>query len=176
MAGKATVKVIRLTDRGLRSAVKKLFGLQRASVKVGVFGDKGDAQETGSSLTVSEIAAVHEFGLGVPERSWLRGYIDENQESIARAALLIMTKTLARVVASGKPVSPGVQRGALAKLGMFMVAGIQERMTAGIAPELAQSTIDRKGSSTPLINTGQLRASVTYEVDLDGSVSKGVET
>ena len=36
---------------------------------------------------------------------------------------------------------------------------------AGIAPPLKPATIARKGSSTPLINTGQLRSAITWRVE-----------
>ena len=49
-------------------------------------------------------------------------------------------------------------------LGQKYVGQIQARISAGIPPPLAESTIARKGSSVPLIDTGQLRSAVTYEV------------
>jgi hypothetical protein len=57
-------------------------------------------------------------------------------------------------------------------LGLLFVGQIQERIKANIAPENADSTIERKGSSTPLINGGQLWQSVKHEV-VQGHGGKG---
>jgi hypothetical protein len=53
---------------------------------------------------------------------------------------------------------------ALGLLGTKAVGEIQKRMARGIKPDNAPSTIAAKGSSTPLIDTGRLRQSVTYAV------------
>lgn len=42
---------------------------------------------------------------------------------------------------------------------------IMEEITVLRDPPNAQSTIDRKGSSNPLIDTGNMRQSVTYKVE-----------
>lgn len=103
--------------------------------------------------TVAEIANEHEFGLGVPERSWLRAWVDENQPMIRndlrRAAMRILEGKLT------------IQQAA-DLLGSKYVASIQTRIANGIAPANAPSTIERKGSSTPLIDTGQFRSAITY--------------
>lgn len=55
-------------------------------------------------------------------------------------------------------------RVALDRFGLWAVGEIQQRIADGIPPPNAQSTVDRKGSSTPLIETGQLRASIKHKV------------
>jgi hypothetical protein len=68
---------------------------------------------------------------------------------------------MAQAVIAGKV--PNV-RVALDRLGAKFVGDIQRRIKAHIPPPLQQSTIDRKGSSTPLIDTGVLWSSITHEV------------
>ena len=55
-------------------------------------------------------------------------------------------------------------RGALAKIGQLAAGDVKRIIAAGGFVENAAETILRKGSSKPLINTGQLRQSVTYQV------------
>ena len=68
-------------------------------------------------------------------------------------------------------------RRALGILGAKAQADIQARIRAGIAPPLAASTLRRKlaltrkgakGEPKPLIDTGQLVASITYRVIVPG--------
>lgn len=115
----------------------------------------GDLKAKGQAppQTMVEIANEHEFGLGVPERSWLRDWVDENEAMIRndlrRAAMRIIEGKLTAHQASDL-------------LGTKYVAAIQTRIANGIQPPNAPSTIARKGSSTPLIDTGQFRSAITY--------------
>lgn len=150
------------TDRGLNSRVAALRDFERYEVVVGVLADKGGdrAAGDGSDLTVLDIAIIHEFGAPdaaypIPERSFCRAYVDENREQI-RAWLRAL---VARVFAGAITV-----RQAFEQLGARVAAGMQARISAGIDPPNAPSTVERKGSSTPLVDTGQLRASITYLV------------
>ena len=52
----------------------------------------------------------------------------------------------------------------LARLGQKVVGDVQQRMADGIGPPLDPETVRRKGSSTPLIDTGRLRQSIDSEV------------
>lgn len=52
----------------------------------------------------------------------------------------------------------------LERVGLWAQGSIQQRISDGIPPPNAESTIRRKGSSTPLIDTGQLRTSIKYRV------------
>lgn len=132
------------------------------TVLVGVQGEKATELHTAEPsaegvppepVTVAEIANKHEFGLGVEERSWLRAWVDENQPMIRndlrRAAMRIIEGKLT------------IQQAA-DLLGTKYVASIQIRISNGIAPANAPATIERKGSSTPLIDTGQFRSAITY--------------
>lgn len=159
--GKASVRVstqFRDVDKGFRALQKRVFGLLNPSVSVGVTAKSG-AQKTDGGMTVLDVANIHEFGLGtVPERSFLRAYIDENQGRIQKMLVVLLESVVA-----GKR-SP---QQALDILGAKMVGEIQARISAGISPPLTPETIARKGSDVPLIDTGQLRASITFESKLE---------
>lgn len=105
---------------------------------------------------VVEVATIHEFGLGdVPERSFIRGWADaeraENQRVVKAAAESVVRGT-----------EPDV---ALGRVGLKFVGDIRKRIIGGIDPPLSPITIARKGSSTPLIDTGQLIGSIAHEVE-----------
>jgi phage gpG-like protein len=125
------------------------------SVRVGV--PKGP-EEKGTSLAV--IAAVHEFGapsVGIPERPFLRNTIKANQENYIRLNRINAVKAM-----RGQ-MNP---RTALMQLGMMAQGDVQKFM-ANNSYTLKPLTIKRKGSSRALIDNGQLRLSITFEIEGD---------
>lgn len=149
---------VRTVDRGARRLVREI-GKGTVSIRVGVLGGDGEKEYEKGDVTVALVAMWHEFGLGnYPARSWLRGWVDENEKEIQ-----------ARVSAELRGVLEGKRtiRQAADRVGVWAVASIQKRIADGIPPALAQSTIDRKGSSVPLIDTGQLRSSISYQIEGD---------
>ena len=169
-------------DRGYKKMLKRVLAQEPREVSVGIFDNEasqiheeprrfiGPMPEgtpdtapvvRGKQLTVGEIAEFHEFGLGNnPERSFIRAWVDANPGKIRTA----MTRLLESVI-KGKRT----KEQAMNSFGQWAVGQIQKRIASGIAPPLSQVTILRKGSSIPLIDTGQLRASITYQVKFTGS-------
>lgn len=152
---------VRDTDHGYR---KMRANLKQASkgggVSVGIHAQEGAGEHKSkepdaSPVTVLDVALWNEFGLGVPERSFLRAWVDENasqnREKLRKAMLLVVRgeRTLEQ---------------ALDLIGLSMQGGLQQKIAAGVPPPNAPETVARKGSSTPLIDTGQLRQSVTFLV------------
>lgn len=141
--------------------VAKLRELKTLKVKVGVLGDAG-ASPDGTPL--AEIAAVHEFGtspsskIQIPQRSFIRSTFRRTTSDRQK-----LTERLLKGVLNGKLSAEQ----ALELLGQWSVGQIKDtivkRMTEGPDPqELKPETIARKGSSTPLIDTGLMRNSITY--------------
>lgn len=166
-------------DHGADALIARLRALKASGlrVRVGVLDDgakrdkrpraaqskkarvraKAAAQSRAQRLSLLEVAAVHEFGAGhVPARSFIRATIDEKRSEIER-----LQEQLAVKVVEGK-ITP---EDALGLVGAKVAAWCQARIAAGIAPPLKPATIARKGSSTPLINTGQLRSAITWRVE-----------
>lgn len=146
----------KLEDSGpekTRQMMARLFG-KKPRLKVGIFGQAGDEQHEDSDLSVLAIATFHEFGLGVPERSFIRAWCDANQANVEER----LHKDWELVVKG--ELQPEV---ALERLGLFIVGGIQSYIAEGIDPPLKY----REG--TPLINTGQLRSSITYALEDAGN-------
>lgn len=139
-------------DRLLRWNKRVLSHRAGVSLHRGI-ADLLESRAVDRSITVGEIAEIHEFGLGVPERSWLRSWCDAKQEMIARDAADAL-----RQVILGKLTRDR----ALGILCVKWVGDLQEWFSSGnIQPPLNDDTIKRKGSSTPLIDTGQLRSAIT---------------
>ena len=112
-----------------------------------------------SHATLAEVASYHEFGEGVQQRSFLRSFSDTRGEEvktnfrkISLAVLKGLTKQNSR---------PEVKYN---RLGSWIVGQIKLGISANIAPALSDETIARKGSRIALIDTGQLRSSITFRV------------
>ena len=154
MAGETKVN-----DTRLRAFMKRIKPMQKGIyVTVGVQGTEAEAAHDESGTPMSTIAAVHEFGSmdgRIPERSYLRSTYDENRRKYEQMIL-----QGAQNSTKGKETP----KQAAFKTGETMRADVIKRIKAGIPPELSQRTIDKKGSSVPLIDTGQLVASITTVV------------
>ena len=161
---------VTVRDNGARALVARMTDTryagtpgQRLAVDVGVIGERAAAPKEGHEgttqpITVAMVAEWAELGLGQPRRSWLRDWVVEHETEIQERIRIESRK----VIAGTQPLDVG-----LARIGVWMVGSIQARIAAGIEPPNAQSTIDRKGSSKPLIDTGQLRSSITSRVVRD---------
>jgi hypothetical protein len=144
--------------------VRQLEYLATHHVTIGIFS--GATREDGSDML--EIAYTHEFGgrstidtaegpvqIWVPERSYLRAWFDQNA-----AALQDTAERLLGQVVEGKISG----RAALETIGGYVVTHVQAYMVDLKTPPNAPSTIARKGSSNPLIDTGQLKDAITWRV------------
>lgn len=144
------------TDKGYAKLVERVFGLHtKARIDVGVLD--GDAPH--GAVTMGELAAWMEFGTEtIPERSFIRAWFDAAEPHLRED----LRKLMESVVAGKR-----TKEEALELLGMRAVGQIQERISAGVPPENAPSTIAKKGSATPLIDSGALRSSINFRVEND---------
>lgn len=141
-------------DRGWLALTKRLRDLDQLAAKVGVLEGAGQ-HDAADGLTVAAVAAVHEFGSAtVPERSFIRAGLDG-----ARPVIDAGLTQLARAVVGGMPAETAVGR-----LGLLGVREVQRKITDGPFEPLAERTIREKGSSRPLIDSGQMRRNITHEV------------
>lgn len=147
---------VKIKDRGAKRVVAEIGKAHKHPVRVGVIGDDADEEYDDTGVTVAMVGEWAEFGIGQPQRSWLRAWIDENKNEIRKVATVLQ-----RNVIKGRMT----ERQANAALGEWAAAKIRDRIAKGIAPPNAESTIAKKGSSTPLINFGQFRSSITSQVD-----------
>lgn len=141
-------------DRGwerLRKLAHEL-SVRRRRVTVGVHADQASRSD---ELDNIDIGTIHEYGLGVPERSFIRATIDEHAERYTKQAKELLGRVL-----DGKLSADD----ALALLGEVVKRDIVQRINDGIDPPNAPATIAEKGSSKPLIDTGSLKQSIDYVV------------
>lgn len=139
--------------------LKKRLQKAEAEVLVGITEQVASEQKSGADgLTVLDIAAIHEFGLGnVPSRSFIEGYVVENVDALHK-----MVQSRLKLFYDDKITETQM----LNQLGLYASNGMKARISNGIAPELSSVTIKNKGGKEiPLIDSGQLRASITYRID-----------
>lgn len=144
-------------------------------VVVGVRGESALASKkthddkTGP-LRLVDVATIHEYGSesrNIPERSFLRATMKQNLNLYRR-----MTVKLWNQLLDPKKAMPVTK--ILAILGEKIKLDVQERIRNGIAPPWSERTLAeryrRSGgivAVTPLIDTGQLVGSISYEVRED---------
>lgn len=119
---------------------------------------KAVASSSTSAVTQVDVATWMEFGAGdVEERSFLRDTINIKHAEITSRA----NKEIGKVAAGKQTAAVAYDR-----IGADVVGMVQKRIADGIAPGNDPATIAKKGSSTPLIDSGQLRSAITHEVKL----------
>lgn len=119
-------------------------------VNVGIFQNQGE--------DLVEYAAANEFGTEkIPERSFLRAGIDEARR---RGDIQRKVADLLFLVVTGK-ISP---LAALVRLGIFGAEIVKKKIDQGPFAALAPSTIRRKGSDVPLIESGRMRRNITSRI------------
>lgn len=156
-------------DKGFAKVVKKLqkkylklsIGIPAA---VGSQLHKADDSKEKRLPTLLEVATWQEFGVPgrIPQRSFIREGFDEYYHDFQAQIINLMKGVTKDKVDEDK---------VLDILGLYAVGKLQKRMADGIAPQLAPSTVahrqsprntDGSKTPTPLIDTGQLRSSITY--------------
>lgn len=119
-----------------------------------------DRKQNEDRLTVGNIAGFHEFGMGVPERSFVRATFDNETLAIENQ----ITDEV-RMVFDGRRTAPV----AMANMGKFAASAMQFtiELSKGIRP-LSQERLDEKRAigtpDTPLINWGIMIDTLRYQV------------
>lgn len=104
------------------------------------------------------------FGGPIPERPALRNAFRANRSRYQHAMKAEM-RGIIRAIAAGHRVDPD---GILSRLGIMAVGHVQDEITSLRSPPNSPVTIALKGSSNPLIDSGAMRAAVTYRVENSG--------
>jgi len=144
-------------DRGYKALMVRL-STAGSAVTVGIHEGEGGQPAKGSKDTaLINVAGWNEFGTDrIPQRSFVRAWFDEKL-----AENRVNFRKLAMSVVRGEHNVSWLYN----TLGVLFVGQIQNRISDGILPENAESTVLRKHSTTPLIDTGQLRSSITYQLE-----------
>lgn len=155
-----TVKNFQLAKAELLRDLNKFRG--GLSVTVGIHEDAGQHGQDG--ITNAQLGALLNYGnphntlfgnpAPIPARPWLVPGVESATQDII--------DTIQDAVANGATLDDTMEQ-----IGAFAAGATQTYMTDLREPPNSQYTIDQKGSSNPLIDTGALRASVTYKVTKD---------
>ncbi len=148
---KSKVKIIKKPTDAIKELEKISNSMKGAdSVKVGLPKGSNDYPD-GTSVIM--VGAVHEFGSSsknIPQRSFLRSTVQEKRRKYKK-----MFSKLAKKIVNGKLTV----KEALNLLGLQVQTDVKEKITDIKEPELKH----REGN--PLVDTGHLRQSITYEVE-----------
>ena len=131
-------------------------------VTVGIHEDAGN--HAGSAKTNAQIGALLNYGdetntlnghaAPIPPRPWLIPGVQSGMQDVV--------DTIKNGIETDLPVDVIMEQ-----VGAFAAGATQQYMTDLKTPPNSPYTIAQKGSSNPLIDTGALRASVTYKVTSD---------
>ena len=141
----------RITPDG-KKFYKEIAELARLKLHVGF--QHGETEDN-SAADIADIAMWNELGTSnIPPRPFIRQSVDNNASRITA-----MCKTQLQGIAKGT----GTAQSAYESIGVMQKGLIQnEILNGGFTPN-APATIKRKGSAQPLIDTGKMRQSVTFE-------------
>lgn len=140
---------------GLQGLIDNLSGLDKKEVAIGV-PSSGNKIHKDSKINMATLAAIHELGAKhIPARPFLKKTIQDN----AQKYIGLMAEGVKNSIARGE--DPNI---VYEKIGLIASADVKQYIVSGNFTPLAQSTIDRKGSSKPLIDIGELRNSISFEV------------
>lgn len=148
---KSRTKIIRSPDKALKELEKlnkTLIGPDL--VKVGLPKGSNDYPD-GTSVIM--VGAVHEFGSpsrNIPQRSFLRSTVETGRRKYKG-----LFRKLAKKIVDGKITKTQ----ALGLIGLQVQTDVRQKITDIKSPELKS----REGN--PLIDTGHLRQSITFEVE-----------
>lgn len=155
-----TVKNFQLAKVELLRELNKFRG--GLSVTVGIHEDAGQHADDG--ISNAQLGALLNYGnphntlhgnpAPIPARPWLIPGVESATQDIA--------DVIQEAVAGGATLDDTMEQ-----IGAFAAGATQQYMTDLREPPNSQYTIDQKGSSNPLIDDGDLRASVTYKVTKD---------
>lgn len=154
MTVRVTTRIIKDIDP---SAIDRLKArLTRDGRVVNVGFPEGKREPDGTPVAL--VAAVHEFGapsVGIPERPFLRIAIQRNRLKYVRLNRINLVKMLRGQTTVEE---------ALGQLGEMAKGDVQTEIRNGDFTPLRPATIRRKGSSQPLIDTGQMIQSTSWEL------------
>jgi len=136
-------------DRGFNDLIEINRNMPKG-VSVGIFGSENS--------DVVKYASKNEFGVGVPERPFMRHTFDIEKEKISD----MITKTVSGYIKKDRNLFKS-----FGLIGNYIKSRIQNSITTAYqwAKPNAPLTKKLKKSDKPLIDTGRMRASITYKVN-----------
>ena len=138
--------------------LKNLEKAKRGYVAVGLPAEEVGGTVYDDGQTVAQVGAQHEYGAGVPRRSFLRTPFTAKQDDLTAA----IAKQFEDVFQRGKKAEQAL--GLIGTVAVNISKGAFTSRGYGEWPDISAATKEDKGSSQVLIDTGTLRNSITYVV------------
>lgn len=152
-----TVKTeVRLNRKELGKLKRRVQGLHNAHVDIGFFGGKPHPTNEEEGLTIAEVAAINEFGLGVPERAFMRLTMFEHKQKVRNDLARGITKLFHGQMTSHR---------LLKELGRRMRDQMRLEIALFDTPPNSPETIEKKGFNAPLVETGSMLEDVDFRVN-----------
>lgn len=146
---------LKVIDKGFDNYKDAFKGLDSKKVAVGLFAKVGDEVLTKGIVNEFGARAGKNGNVVIPERSFIRSTYNKNIKKVAR-----------RFTQIAKSISDGnynVNK-KLKLIGLEQEAAIKQTIVDLRSPPNAPSTIKSKGSSNPLIDTGEMRNKISSEL------------
>lgn len=143
-------------DLGYARVLGKLRGLRGMHVVVGLRANGPGAERTaGGGPSLAQIGGFHELGAGVPARPFLGPTVDQHRTQY----LELVGDAVADAIDNATDLDAG-----LGRIGARVAADAQHTIDVMTDPALSPATVQRKGSSALLVDTGRMRAGIDFEV------------
>jgi hypothetical protein len=147
-------------DRGYVGMRQRLRLLKGSYTKVGI---QAGSRETDGVTDLVTVAASNEFGTTrIPERSFLRSTFEEERGRLAE----ITAAEADAVLAGTKDIDVS-----LSLIGLYFTGRVQAKIHSHPPPPNDPKTIERKGSSGTLVDSGQMVQSIRYVNYIPGRAS-----
>lgn len=141
---------------GIAGLIQRMREIGKPKVYIGVPSSKNSIHKGG--INMATLLAVHTLGAptkGIPARDALRPPLIRNSSRYTD----LLAQGLRNSLTNG--TDPKI---VYEKIGLVASNDVKDYFVSGSFKPLDQKTIDRKGSSKPLIDTEELRGAITYEV------------
>ena len=143
-------------DLGWGKILADMEKLDATYAKVGIQTTAGSVPGN-SSMNMATLGAIHEYGGSkIPQRPFIRQGLESGMSKIKSISDSVAGRVLDGTIST---------RNALELVGMAGESAIKDNMSSGNFTPNAPSTIKKKKSDTPLIDTGHLRQSITTVVE-----------
>ena len=155
-------------DMGWRRIKQELALARKAYVNIGILSDAGvheGNEKSKKSITYAEIASIQEFGnktnkfyghhAPIPARPFMRMTFDKNKRKIKQTVEVFLDRIYSGI---------GTAKQGLKRLGLEHQSDVQTTIESGRFKANAPATKDRKGSSKPLIDSGNMKNKISFEL------------
>lgn len=143
-----------LNKKALEDFIRVVRSSAKMTINLGILGDKNsrDSKESNAS-----IGATHEFGAGVPKRSFLLMPV----QTVGREKLgkyVIAEEVMTEVIKSGSA------KILMSEVGALMYQAVDEAFESGGFGQWKPSNMKRKKKHKTLVETQQLQESIAFKV------------